>query len=92
MESLRNNEDPAAVYRKLIQGMENQELEEELNNLREVSTTLGHSETFSTAVLDLTSKRAFVSGVNDHMKMSEVEMKIQMIEKELEQREMPKAA
>lgn len=92
MESLRNNEDPAAVYRKLIQGMDKEELEEELNNLREAESNLGHSDTFSTAVLDLTSKRAFMSGVNDRMKMSEVEMKIQMIEKELEQREMPKAA
>lgn len=92
MESLRNNEDPAVVYRKLIQGMEKEELENELESLKEAEANLGHSDTFSTAVLDLTSNKAFMSGVNDHMKMSEVEMKIRMIEKELEMREMPKAA
>jgi hypothetical protein len=93
MESQRNNEaNPLETYRRLIQSMDQEALEQEFDDLQEAYAVLGHNEVFSHSVIDVTNLEAFTAEITPRVKTAEVEQKMKMVEKELELRGLEQAA
>ncbi len=93
MESFPNNESSGLeFFRRQLERMTTKELEREFLALQDKHHLLGHREVFADSAIDITSEQAFVEGVGSYAAIEEVELKMAMVEKELQGRHLKKAA
>lgn len=93
MESIRNNEvDGLQLYRRQLERMSIEQLENEFVAQQDKHHVLAHRDVFADSAIDITSEQAFVDDVDSFATIEDVEQKLDFIKKELDARQLKKAA
>ena len=87
MESIQGGDtNEMEAYGRLIRAMSDDDLVKTFEDLHEAAVSLGHHDTFSHSVIDITNLKAFTEEMNPRVKLAEVEQKIVVLQEEMERR------